>query len=222
MTAAETTVITAGIVIVTVVVTEARTVITMVATGTGAIAVALLQRVAGIRLTTGVAKVTREALRVSGALPAVPTEEITKLLLPTRLLKRLRAGKGSESMDWYGCRICFLFALPLFAFIFFLFLLISNSPANDLLRLLEAAIVTSGCFVACQRGVCEDVDRTRKQDMRKSYILKIIIRTRLKKEASSRSSFVKTLQFPFLPSLSSRLQALFQVVKFQVAPLRRW
>src|SRR5260370_1941930 len=77
-----TTVIHGGtaIVTVTVVATEARNVITMVATETGVIVVLLLLRVADIRLTIGVAEVHRGALGVSGALPAVLTEEITKLL----------------------------------------------------------------------------------------------------------------------------------------------
>jgi len=98
MTVAGTTVILAGTVTVTVtvLVTEARNEITTVAIGTGVTAVALLRRAAGIRLTIGVAKVYQGPLRLNGALSALLTDEITKLLVPTHLPRRLAAGKGSE------------------------------------------------------------------------------------------------------------------------------
>jgi hypothetical protein len=112
---AGTTVTTVGTVtvIATVVATAAKTVITTAATGTGAIAGALLQRA-----TTDAAEVSPGALpRVNAAPHAVLTEEITKLLLPIHLLKRPRAGKGSEwllQVDWIGmAAACFISALPL-------------------------------------------------------------------------------------------------------------
>jgi hypothetical protein len=97
MTVAGTTVIHAGTAIVTVTVgaTEAG-MITTVAIVTGAIVVVLLQKVADIRLNTSVAEVLQGAPRANEALPAFLTEETTKLLLSTHLLRRLAAGKGSE------------------------------------------------------------------------------------------------------------------------------
>jgi len=139
MTVAETTVIHAGTAIVTVTADAmgARNMITTVATGIGVIVVALLQRAEGIRLTTGVAEVPQGALlRVTEALNAFLTEGNTKLLLSTHLLRRLSVGKGSarHSSQWTGLAASyFLLSLSLspLAFISFIFLLISNSPATN-------------------------------------------------------------------------------------------
>jgi hypothetical protein len=108
---AGTTVTTVGTVtvIATVVATAAKTVITTAATGTGAIAGALLQRA-----TTDAAEVSPGALpRVNAAPHAVLTEEITKLLLPIHLLKRPRAGKGQSGF----CKSTGLVWLPHVSFL---------------------------------------------------------------------------------------------------------
>ena len=225
MTVAGTTVISAGTVIVTVTVIEARTVITMVATGIGVIAVVLLQRVAGTRPTTDAAGVIQGALPANAALSAVPTEEIMTHLVLIRL-RRLRAGKGSESsksMDLAAAHVSLLhsFSVGFSSVSHFCFYLTLLSTTFPYLRSGHCHFRSFSMHV--KAGLRVQVVRTQKMDMRKSYIRKVIIRTRLKKRSVYPLKFCQSLSsFPscLFPKSST---ALFHQTSCQVSscPPRR-